>query len=116
MRLFVLIALCLAFGPVALADNQVDKEIDYLLDTVATSDCVFIRNGKEHRPEAAKDHLNLKRRRGEKYFSTADQFIERLASSSSWTGKPYYIRCGAEEQQLASTWFSEVLAEYRGGQ
>jgi hypothetical protein len=47
------------------------------------------------------------------YFSSADEFIENLASSSSWSGKPYYIRCGDEEQQPASEWFTEVLAEYR---
>ena len=71
---------------------------------IMTSDCVFIRNGKEHGPAAAKDHLNLKRRRGKRYFSSADEFIENLASSSSWSGKPYHIRCGKEEQQLAKEW------------
>lgn len=114
IRPFFGILLCVILAPAAQAGEQVDREIDHLLDTVASSDCVFIRNGKEHRPEAAKDHLNLKRRRGAKYFSTADEFIERLASSSSWSGKSYYIRCGSEEKQLASTWFNAVLAEYRG--
>jgi hypothetical protein len=97
----------------AIADDVMDLEIDYILDTVAASDCVFIRNGKEHEPTAAKDHLNLKRRKGKKYYSNADEFIENLASSSSWSGKSYYIRCGDEEQQLAGEWFSAVLAEYR---
>jgi hypothetical protein len=100
--------------PVGHADDVVDTEIDYILNAVATSNCVFIRNGKEHGSEAAKDHLNLKRRRGKKYFSSADEFIENLASSSSWSGMPYHIRCGEEEQQLAKDWFSAVLADYRG--
>lgn len=108
----VLIVLLVA--PAVHADEQMDREIDHLLETVATSGCVFIRNGKEHGPEAAKDHLSLKRRRGKKYFSSAEEFVERLASSSSWTGKPYYIRCDDGEQQLASSWFNAVLAEYRG--
>ena len=95
------------------ADDVMDTEIDYILDAVATSDCVFIRNGKEHKAEAAKDHLNLKRRKGKKYYSNADDFIENLASSSSWSGKPYHIRCGDEEAQLAKEWFSAVLAQYR---
>lgn len=94
-------------------DNIMNLEIDHLLDTVAKSDCVFIRNGKEYGPEAAKDHLSLKRSRGKKYFSNADEFIERLASSSSWSGKPYHIRCGDEEAQLASSWFTAVLLQYR---
>lgn len=110
------VLILLLVASVVHADEQMDREIDHLLDTVATSDCIFIRNGKEHGPEAAKDHLNLKRRRGKRYFSSAEEFVERLASSSSWTGKPYYIRCDDGEQQLASSWFSAVLAEYRSAE
>ena len=99
--------------PIGRAEDVMNTEIDYILNAVAASNCVFIRNGKEHGPEAAKEHLNLKRRRGKRYFSTADEFIENLASSSSWSGKPYYIRCGEEEQQRAEDWFSAVLAAYR---
>jgi len=109
--------LCVALATFCFADDAtMDLEIDHILDTVATSDCVFIRNGSEHGPEDAKDHLNLKRRRGKKYFSNADEFIENLASSSSWSGKPYQIRCGQEEPQLASTWFNAVLSDYRSAQ
>ncbi len=99
--------------PNAYADDVMDVEIDYILNTVAASDCIFIRNGKEHGPESAKNHLNLKRSRGKRYFSSADEFIENLASSSSWSGKPYFMRCGEEEQQPAKEWFIAVLAEYR---
>ena len=94
------------------ADEVMDAEIDYILSAVVASDCIFIRNGKEHDPEAAKDHLTLKRNRGKRYYSNADEFIENLASSSSWTGKPYHIRCG-DEEHLAREWFDAVLAEYR---
>ncbi|MEJ2255606.1 MAG: DUF5329 domain-containing protein [Woeseiaceae bacterium] len=109
-----LVLLCVFLSAPAFADDAtMNAEIDYLLDTVASSDCTFIRNGKEHGPEAARDHLDLKRRRGSKYFSTTEEFIERLASSSSWTGKPYRIRCGVGEAQLAKAWFEEILSEYR---
>jgi len=115
VRPAVLLALWLAFLSAAYADAEdvMNLEIDYLLDTVATSDCVFIRNGSEHDGASARDHLNLKRRRGKRYFSSADEFVDRLASSSSWSGKPYHIRCGAEEQQLAKDWFTAVLDDYR---
>lgn len=108
--------LCFVLAPFGHADDVMNSEIDYILNTVASSDCVFIRNGKEHGPEAAKEHLNLKRRRGKRYFSNADEFIENLASSSSWSGKPYHIRCPDQEQQPARKWFTEVLAEYRSAQ
>ena len=108
------VLLLLLLGAPALADDAaMNTEIDYLLETVVASDCTFIRNGKEHGAEAARDHLSLKRRKGKKYFSTTEEFIERLASSSSWSGKPYHIRCGDGEPQLAESWFSDVLREYR---
>ena len=100
----------------ALAEDNTEQEIDYLLNAVANSDCAFIRNGKEHDPEAARDHLNLKRRRGKRFYATADEYVEKLASSSSWSGKPYFIRCGDSEQQPAGEWFMAVLLEYRGKQ
>lgn len=108
--------ICLFLVPMAQADDHMDREIDHLLNAVASSDCVFIRNGKEHGPQAAKQHLSLKRRRGKRYFSSADEFVENLASSSSWSGKPYYIRCEDQVQLPASTWFNAVLGEYRGAQ
>lgn len=95
------------------ADEAMEQEIDYLLNNVVSSHCVFIRNGKEHDGEAARDHLNMKRRGGKRYFSTTEEFIERLASSSSWSGKPYYISCGGAEAEPAGDWFMALLQEYR---
>jgi hypothetical protein len=121
----VILMLCVAAG-VALADDAAgtsnaagesasataDREIDHLLATVAQSDCVFVRNGREHDAAAASDHLALKRRRGKRYYSTADEFVDRLASKSSWSGKPYIISCDGEEQ-TANEWFSAALERYR---
>ena len=104
--------LLLVASPVWADEDTMNAEIDYILDTVAASDCVFIRNGKEHDAEDARDHLSLKRRRGKRYFDNADEFIENLASSSSWSGKPYKIRCDGEEV-LAADWFNKVLQDFR---
>jgi uncharacterized protein DUF5329 len=115
-RIGLTLLLWFVLVPTGQADDAMNEEIDYILNTVATSNCVFIRNGKEYGGEAAKDHLSLKRNRGKRYFSSADEYIENLASSSSWSGKPYYIRCGEEEQQLAKDWFTAVLQGYRDSQ
>lgn len=112
MNRLSLVLFALLLSVVASADETMDAEIDYLLDTVAASDCVFIRNGKEHDSESARDHLSLKRRKGKKYYSNAEEFIDRLASSSSWSGKPYHIRCG-DEESLAKDWFTVALGDYR---
>jgi hypothetical protein len=106
------IFLALALSPAFADDSAMDAEIDYLLATVAKSSCTFIRNGKEHDAGDARDHLQMKRRRGKRYFDSTEEFIERLASKSSWTGKPYRIRCGDEEVD-AGDWFTALLTEHR---
>jgi hypothetical protein len=89
-----------------------DVEIDYLLNAVAQSDCVFIRNGKDYDGADARDHLQMKRKRGRKYYDTTEQFIERIASKSSWSGNPYRIRCDREEED-AGIWFTDMLDVFR---
>ena len=73
-----------------------DREIQYLFEFVADSGCSFERNGSSHDSADAADHLRLKYRRGSRYVNTAEQFIDRLASESSWTGKAYTVTCDGE--------------------
>jgi hypothetical protein len=97
----------------AIAADSMDAEIDFLLDFVEHSGCTFIRNGKEHEPAAARGHLELKRKRGKRYYDSTEEFIERIASSSSWSGKPYLIRCGEEQAKPIKNWYISALSEYR---
>ena len=90
-----------------------DEEIDFLLETVVNSDCTFTRNGKDHVAADARDHLQMKRKRGARYFDNSDEFIEKIASKSSWSGKPYYIQCGNEPRVTAKEWFSTLLESHR---
>jgi hypothetical protein len=105
-------ATIIAWSFVNAAQQTMDAEIDFLLTSVAESSCIFIRNGKEYAGAAARDHLQMKRERGRKYFDTTEQFIERLASKSSWSGKSYRIRCGETEED-AGDWFTRALQTYR---
>ncbi len=93
-----LAVLVLQAAVVHASELTMDVEIDYLLESVSDSDCVFIRNGSEHEAAAAKEHLQMKRRRGRRYYGNAEDFIDRIASRSSWSGKEYRIRCDDEEQ------------------
>jgi hypothetical protein len=97
-----------------LADNetQTTAEVGYLLEFVATSGCNFIRNGSAHDPADAADHLRLKYSRGKRYVNNAEQFIDRLASESSWTGKPYSVEC-AGETEPSRDWLYRALSEFR---
>jgi Family of unknown function (DUF5329) len=99
----------------AKADAQATLEIEYLLDFVATSGCQFTRNGSAHDPEGAAEHLRLKFRKGGKYVDTAEHFIDRLASESSWTGRDYSVNCDGETF-ATGPWLHEALENYRVGQ
>ncbi len=90
------------------------QEVRDLIARVAASGCTFIRNGTAHDAAAAADHLQLKYRRGERYVDTAEQFIDRLASESSWTGRPYLIRCDGVTEP-ARDWLYRALEDQRAG-
>ena len=110
----VLVLMILLTGPIAaaLADTAADTEIRALIQAVAESGCEFNRNGSLHSAEAAAEHLELKYSRGKRYANSAEAFIDRLASKSSWSGKPYQMVCDGEEQP-AGDWLTATLEEFR---
>lgn len=108
--LLVALSLFLSFGAHA---EDVPAEIEHLLTTVGSSDCVFLRNGKRHDAQDAEDHLRMKYRRGKRYAPTTEAFIERLASKSSMSKKLYHIECPGAEAVPSGEWLSQRLAEYR---
>ena len=113
MRIFAL-ALLLCLLPLgARADDEVPKEIDYLLRSIGSSGCTFIRNGESHDSREAEDHLRMKYRRGKRYAPTSEKFIERLASKSSLSKKLYYIACEGEKRMPCGDWLMKRLGEYR---
>ncbi len=87
-------------------------EVQYLLEFVASSGCTFVRNGSESSARDAADHLRLKYSRGKRYVSSSEQFIDRLASESSWTGKKYTINCAGDITE-SGLWLHQALNEYR---
>lgn len=89
-----------------------DQEIHYLLAAIGDSGCAFTRNGKRHTADEAEAHLAMKYDRAGSRIKTAEAFIDRLASESSWTGKPYLIQCG-EESVHSRDWMTERLERYR---
>ena len=112
MRIAALsLALALA-SSTALAANSADQEIQHLLSFVEGSGCSFHRNGADHDSADAADHLRLKYRRGGRYADTAEHFIDRLASESSWTGKQYTVTCQGETEP-SGEWLHRELKAYR---
>jgi len=111
--IYLLAATALAtYASVAVAQYS-DTEIDYLLTTIGSSNCIFIRNGTRHSAENAESHLRMKYGKARRYIDDADEFVTKLASESSWTGKPYTLDCPDMETKTTKIWLLEKLAEYR---
>lgn len=112
-RVPALVLLVILGGPIAA--EPPDQEVEYLLQFVAASGCTFIRNGSEHTSADAADHLRMKYRRGRRYADTAEAFIDRLASESSWTGQPYEVVCDGVAAP-SGEWLHRALSDYRAAE
>lgn len=93
--------------------NDTEVEIQYLLNAIGESDCTFIRNGKPHEAGEAEDHLEMKYGRGKRWVDSAEQFIERIASESSFSGNPYQIQCPDQPARPTGDWLTEQLETLR---
>jgi len=112
--LLVLISACLLVT--AVYADTAEEEINHLISAVAESGCTFVRNGNNYSAQEAEEHLQLKYRRGRKHAKTAEQFISRLASESSMSGKPYYMNCEGVPSQTSGDWLAQRLELIRNGQ
>ena len=118
MRYILLsIAMLVLFSTSYAADSKdiTGKEIQHLFDYLKNSDCQFNRNGKWYNTEEAMKHINKKYRYLIKkgLINSAEQFIDRAASESSMSGKPYMIKCGEAEPIKCSVWFKSELTSFR---
>lgn len=90
--------------------------IDLLLTAIGKQDdLVFIRNGSEHTAEEAVNHLKRKMRSAGNKISTAEEFIDHLATGSSFSGKPYTIRKPGKEPEPAGAFLHRLLREVAPG-
>jgi hypothetical protein len=95
--------------------DAMDEEIQHLFDHLKNSSCEFNRNGKWYTAEEAAAHIQQKYqyllKKG--LIDSTEQFIDRAASESSLSGKPYLVRCGASPPIKSSVWFKNELRRYR---
>ena len=93
----------------------VRAEIDALLTSLQASGCQFNRNGSWYSAEQAKKHLlgKLDYIEGKTTVRSTEQFIELAASGSSFSGKPYQVKCGQEPSIESRQWLIRQLAYLR---
>ena len=100
----------------AAPEPQAQAEIAHLLDYVATPGCQFKRNGSWHDGPDAKAHLRKKYDYLVKrdLVTNAESFIERAATESSMSGKPYQVKCGGGKAVASGLYLTEELKRFRG--
>jgi hypothetical protein len=113
--LFVLPAsLALAADSKPLTEKQ---KIEALIKHVeALENAKFVRNDKEYEAKTAARFLRGKWEANEAQIKTAKDFIEKAASVSSTTGKPYLIRLKDGKEQKCGDYLTEQLKKLENPQ
>lgn len=90
------------------AEKDETKEIETLLSKIASSDIIFIRNGEEHSPQEAANHLRSKWEQNKAKIKTKKDFIDHLATKSSMTGELYYVLLKDGKKVQAAVWLKKL--------
>ena len=94
--------------------NTETKKIEFLLKEVEQlKGAKFWRNGSSHSPKQAADHLRMKWEKAGKSIKTAKDFIDKIASKSSTSGKPYEIEFENGTKTETRAFFYKKLGEWK---
>ena len=99
-------------GPGQQSENT-ESAIQLLLKHVADSGLTFIRNSDRHDAFDAAEHMNSKYEYFRDKIKTPEDFIERCASKSLLSGKPYLVVLENGEEVRTDDWLLRALTNYR---
>ena len=104
-------------GSLGMADEPIPEDlhrtIAHLLQTVAGSNLIFIRNGVMHSPVKAEAHMRRKYEYFKDRIHTPEDFIRLCASKSTQTGRPYQVKLPDGRLVRTDQWMRSVLSRYR---
>jgi hypothetical protein len=83
--------------------SEIEK-IEALLSRIEKAELVFIRNGEEYSSRDAAEHLRSKWKRAPEIV-TLHEFIEKIASRSTSTGKSYEVKLKNGVIMSAKEWY-----------
>ena len=108
---WLILAFCPGFAAASDLPSAEKKKIEVLIFEVERmTDAVFIRNGKQYSAELAGEFLRRKWRSRRSEIHSAGDFIDKVASFSSTTGKPYRIRWSDGKERLSAEFFRAKLS------
>lgn len=96
-----------------LESEGLERTIDFLLQHVAQSNLIFIRNGQMHSPERAEAHMRRKYEYFKDDIQSPEDFIRLCASKSTTTGRPYQVKLPDGRLLRTDRWMRSVLSRYR---
>ena len=88
-------------------------EVEFLIETVRTTDCAFDRNGKKYNGKKAAGHLERKYKHYKDEITSTETFIELAATRSMLSGADYYIICPGAAPVRSQDWLLQKLSEFR---
>ena len=89
--------------------SETDKIEALIKHIEGLKDAKFIRNDSDYDAKTAARFLRGKWRANEKQIKTATDFIDKAASVSSTSGKPYVIRLKGEKEVKCGDYLKEEL-------
>ena len=110
-----IVGLLVIIGARAADPVSVRTEVGYLLGAIEAADCAFYRNGQWYDAHAAAAHLSHKYEllTATGQIQTAEDFIDKAATRSSFSGVTYQVRCGSAAPQLSAEWLRAILSQHR---
>lgn len=93
----------------------VQIEVNFLLGYIEGSGCEFYRNGTWYDSRTAQAHLRDKYNYlvARNLINTTEDFIDRAATESSFSGKAYEVRCHGGATVTSRQWLRDELARFR---
>ena len=113
LTLIILLALVGFCTHRAIAEQDLESTITYLLTYVKSADVVFIRNDREHTPHEAAAHMQRKYGHFKDQIKTPEDFILLAGTKSLITGKAYQVRIKDGKTMLTQKWLEDALEKYR---
>jgi hypothetical protein len=93
-------------------EQKIEKLMSYVENLQGAT---FIRNGEEHTPKEAAQHMRDKRKSAGDKVKTAKDFIELCASKSKVSGQEYKVRLADKTEVTSNALLTAELARIESG-
>jgi hypothetical protein len=107
---FLLIVLTIVDLGWAATPEVEHARIESAIVRVEKSGLIFIRNGSEYPSAQGAKHLRDKLMLAGSSVKTFDEFVEKIASKSSITGRPYMVKFPDGRTEEVAKWLREPPA------